>query len=84
MAAHRKVRLPDGKDYDSVVVEFEPEKESFSIYLLEDGTTLKVKAVLTEVSRVEGAYLPNGDPLYAIQAAQILSAVAPEHLRKKE
>ncbi|MGH9525954.1 MAG: hypothetical protein ACRD2F_04710 [Terriglobales bacterium] len=83
MANHRKLRTPDGKEHNAVIVEFEPERENVSTYILEDGTTLKLRAVLTEVARVDGEYMPNGDPVYAIQAAQIVSVNAPERLRKQ-
>lgn len=72
-----------GETRDAVPVDFEVEKETFSTYILHDGSSLKIKAVLTEVLRVEGAYAPNGDPVYMIQAAQIMSVSAPEPLRRK-
>jgi hypothetical protein len=77
----RKVNF-QGQIRDAVAVDFEPEKETFSTYILHDGTALKLKAVLTEVLRIEGVYAPNGDPVYMIQAAQIMSVSAPESLRK--
>jgi hypothetical protein len=77
----RKVDF-QGQIRDAVSVDFEAEKETFSTYILHDGSSLKLKAVLTEVMRVEGAYTPTGDPIYLIQAAQIMSVNAPESLRK--
>ena len=79
----RKINF-QGQVRDAVTVDFEADKESFSTYILHDGSTLKLKAVLTEVMRVEGMYTPNGDPVYLIQAAQIMSVSAPDSLRRND
>ena len=66
-------------------VEFEAEgAEKWNTYLLHDGTTLKMKAVLAEVFRIEGQYAPNGDPLYSANTQVILNTNAPEALKKRE
>lgn len=78
----RKMTLPNGEVREGSVIPFEPERENFSTYLLEDGTTLRIKVVLTEAIRIDGEYQPNGDPVYAVQAAQVLAVTPPEHLRK--
>jgi hypothetical protein len=78
----RKIKLGE-KEVLAQEIGFETEKENWNIYLLEDGTTLKVKAVLAEVLRVQGEYAPNGDPIYIINATPVLSSTSPEQLRKK-
>jgi hypothetical protein len=80
MPSRRKIKF-QGVEREAVSVEFESEKESFSVYILHDGSTLKLKAVLTDVMRVEGVFAPNGDPVYMIQASQIVSVNAPDSLR---
>jgi hypothetical protein len=67
---------------DAEIIDFEADKEQWSTYILHDGTSLKVKAVVTEVARLEGTYAPNGDPVYMIQASQIVHVSAPESLRR--
>jgi hypothetical protein len=79
----RKINF-QGQIRDAVTVDFEPEREVFSTYILHDGSALKLKAVLTEVMRVEGVHAPNGDPIYLIQAAQIMSVSAPDSLRRND
>jgi len=83
MPNRRKVNFM-GQMRDAVIVDFEADKESFSTYILHDGTSLKIKAVLTEVLRIEGLYQPNGDPVYGVQAQQVLAVNAAESLRKKD
>jgi hypothetical protein len=73
-----------GQMRDASIVDFEADKESFSTYILHDGTMLKIKAVVTEVLRIDGVYQPNGDPVYGVQATQVISVNAPESLRRQE
>ncbi len=83
MSNRRKINF-NGQLHDATIVDFEADKESFSTYILHDGSSLKIKAVLTEVFRIEGLYLPNGDPVYGVQAQQVLAVNAPESLRRKD
>jgi hypothetical protein len=63
-------------------VEFEVEKEGFNVYILHDGTTLKLKVVVSAITRLE-AYGPDDNPLYAVQATNVLVPDVPENLRKQ-
>ena len=63
MPNRRKVNF-QGQMVDAESVEFEADKELWSTYILHDGTALKIKAVLTDVSRLEGIFSPNGRPRY--------------------
>ena len=78
----RKYPLPNGQEVDGEDVEFEVERESFNIYILEDGTKLKVKNVVAKIVRLD-AYGPDGSPLYLLQGGPIVSADVPDHLRRK-
>jgi hypothetical protein len=72
-----------GQEVFGESVEFETEKESWNVYILHDGTTLKLKAVLAEIFRVDGVFDPNGQPLYVVNANPVMSVDAPEQLRQK-
>ena len=81
MPTRRKVNF-QGRTVDAEVVDFEADKEQWSTYILDDGSSLKVKAVVTEVARLENVYDQKGDPVYLIQASQIMHVNAPENLRR--
>ncbi len=81
MPGRRKINF-QGRMVDAEIVDFEADKEQWSTYILHDGTALKVKAVVTEVARLEGVYDQKGDPVYLIQASQIMHVNAPENLRR--
>jgi len=78
----RKKHNLGGQEVWGEDVEFEVEKESFNIYILHDGTKLKLKVVVSGVTRLE-AFAPNGDPLYAVQATNVLVPEVPDNLRRK-
>ena len=67
-----------GEDLD-----FTEEKEYWNTYKLSDGTTLKVKLVVTGVKRLE-KYQPDGSPIYMIQSTNAVRAVnIPKELKAK-
>jgi len=76
-----------GKEYEAEEITYQADSENggeqWSAFTLHDGTALKVKAVLVSVLRVEGAFTPNGDPLYQANASLVVSTNAPESLRRK-
>jgi hypothetical protein len=82
--AKRKVKLGE-QEFMAEEIEFESEgAEKWNTYVLHDGTTLKVKAVLADVLRVDGHYAPNGDPVYTINAQMIVATNAPDSLKRKD
>jgi hypothetical protein len=79
----RKVNV-GGQDFMAEEVEFEPEgAEKWNTYILHDGSTLKVKAILADVMRLDGQFSPNGDPVYTVNASIVVSTNSPDNLRKK-
>ena len=79
MDLHAKIDLSEGEEVD-----FENEKESWNVYKLADGTTLKIKLVLVNVVRSRDKYDPLGNPIYGITSQNIVKALnVPEKLRRK-
>ena len=83
MARTRKVPLPDGTEGDAEVVGFRASGEHWNEYLLDDGTVLKLKLVVTDVVRVEGQYDQAGNPVYIVQSTNVLAVDAPDELRRR-
>jgi len=79
--AKRRINL-GGREYDAESVEFEADREGWNLYILHDGTELKLKCVVSEILRVEGAYAPNGDPLYMVQASNIVVTNVPDSMKR--
>jgi hypothetical protein len=64
-------------------VDFEVEREGFNTYILHDGTKLKLKAVVGKIVRLD-AYKPDNEPVYMVQASNVMIADVPENLKKKD
>lgn len=77
----RKIQY-QGQDVWGEDVEFETDREAWNTYILQDGTTLKTKAVVSEVVRLE-EYTADGDPVYLIKSTNIVTAIVPEQLKRK-
>ena len=70
-----------GREIMGQDIPFEAERESWSTYILEDGTTLKLKAIAANIIRLD-EYLPSGDPMYVVNASNIVATDVPENLKK--
>jgi hypothetical protein len=71
-----------GREVDGQSVSFQTQGEQWSMYELEDGSTLKIKVVLMEVVRLD-EYADNGDPVYLLTAQQVMGVVPNPELKKK-
>lgn len=78
----RNYRLPNGENVTGEEVDFEPEKEGFNVYLLADGTKLRVKNVLSQVIRLD-SWGPDGNPLYLLSGGQVVAADVPDQLKRR-
>ena len=71
-----------GKQVPGEEVEFEAERENWNVYIVHDGTKLKLKAVVGKIVRLD-AWKPDGEPVYVVQSSTILTTDVPEILMKK-
>ena len=83
MAKIVKVAGPDGTIIEGEDVDFTPTQEPWGIYRLEDGQTLRFKAVVTQVVRTEKRD-NQGDPVYVVRSSNVLSVSPPETYKRKE
>ena len=79
-----RVRLPDGREVDAIELGFQTGGEHWNDYVLDDGSVVKIKLVLTSVVRLEGEYDASGAPVYLAQSTNVMAVSPPDALRKKE
>jgi hypothetical protein len=72
-----------GREVDALSIRFKTIKEDWNEYDLEDGTTIKMKAVVSEIFRIDGEYDPEGNPVYSIKSSNIPVVNCPDNLKKK-
>jgi hypothetical protein len=75
------VRLGD-KDVDATEMGFQTGGEHWNEYLLSDGSVIRLKPVATEILRVDGKYDNDGNPVYIVKAANVVSVSASDKARK--
>jgi hypothetical protein len=80
----RKLKLPDGNEVEGTELSFRSSGENWNEYLIDDGTVVRLKLVVTDVLRVDGNYDPLGNPIYLVQSTNVMSVSAPEDLKRKE
>lgn len=83
MARTRKVPFPDGTAGEAEVLGFRSTGEHWNEYLVDDGTVLRMKLVVTEVLRVQDQHDQAGNPVYLVQSTNVLAVDAPEELRQQ-
>jgi len=68
---------PDGSAGEEIgtMVEVTDSKEPWTEYTLEDGTKIRIKLTLISIAKIDGKTAPNGDPLYSVQAQQVMSII---------
>ncbi len=69
-----------GEMVSAVEVDIKNSNESWSEYLLEDGTKIRMKNVVHQVARLDKRK-PDGEPIYVIKSTNIVDARVPDVLK---
>lgn len=73
MANPLQLTLPTGEKIDATAMAFDTTEELWNLYVLEDGTAIRVKIVVTGIYRLEGQSDPLGQPSYFIESTNVMS-----------
>jgi hypothetical protein len=76
------VPTPDGPR-EGTELGFRASAENWNEYLLDDGTVLRLKLIVTSVVRIDGEYDNEGNPAYLAQSTNVLAVSSPDELRRK-
>lgn len=77
----RKVRLGES-EVDALEMPFQNVAEHWNEYLLQDGSVLRLKSVVTDILKLENRFDGEGNPQYLVKSAQVVSVSASERARK--
>lgn len=75
---------PDNRLVEAELMDVQTSSEPWSQYLLGDGTTLKLKVIVTEIWRAIDVYDNDRNPLYVAKSNNVLVVNSPDEIRKKE
>jgi hypothetical protein len=87
--ADRKIRIPFPTPNSPLVegteIAVKESVERWTEITLEDGSVLRIKPAVLSAVRIDGQYDPEGNPMYALRAGQVLTVFStPDMLRKPE
>lgn len=74
--------LFNGVEVDAEEQDFEPLQERWNEYRTEDGSLVKLKAVVGKIVRL-ALYTADGEPVYHVNSNNVVFASAPDHLKKR-
>lgn len=78
-----KIKDSNGNPIDAEQIPVTQSIENWNQYILEDGSVLKMKVVVSEILRLLDRYDMAGDPIYVIKSTNVISAECPNNLKKK-
>lgn len=81
MSEKTKVVL-NGQLFPATKVPIRTNEERWSEYMLDDGTVIRIKVVLTEASRIDNLYEPDGTPVYNVKTSPVIAVSAHEDLKR--
>ena len=76
MERRRRIPGPDGELINVTEIGFRDHNEWWNEYLLDDGTVIRLKLVVSRVYRRDGHFDHSGDPVYYVDSTEVL-AVSP-------
>jgi hypothetical protein len=80
----RRIDIPGRGPVDVNEIGFRPVQEFWSEYVLDDGTSVRLKLVVTAVYSVPDAFDADGNPMYLVNSTNVMAVNAPESLRRKD
>ncbi len=85
----RKVKIPfptpQSPLVDGIEVSVEQSTERWTDVVLADGSTLRLKPTIVSAVRIVGQFDPEGNPLYALKAGQLMVvSSAPDELKRPQ
>ncbi len=84
MPNRKTIKGPDGRSIEVEEMPFRSGSENWNEYLLEDGSVIRLKTIVTEVQRVVNQWDAEGNPAYLFKTANVVNVNAPEKLRRED
>ena len=82
MERKKKIPGPDGKLVSATEVGFRNSGEHWNEYLLDDGSVISIKLVVTSAFRVDDLFDEEGTPVYVVKSTNVMNVSVPEELRR--
>ena len=70
----------EGKQEQAIRIGFKIKEEEWNNYNLDDGTSMRMKTVVTDVVRLVSKIRKDGQPIYLVRSTNLVETVAPDNL----
>lgn len=82
--AKRKVKLNfNGKEVEAEIIDINQSSEKWNEYLLDDGTSVRMKLVLQKAYKILGEFDNHGNPIYFFESTNIPTLDCPDDVKRK-
>lgn len=71
-----------GRSVDAVSVKFKSIREEWNEYDLEDGSTIRMKTIVSDVVRVHDEYDAEKNPIYVVKSTNLVVVSSPDNMKK--
>ncbi len=72
-----------GRDTEAIEVRFKSVREDWNEYDIDDGTTVRIKVIVSDVMRLVDQFDAEGNPVYVVKSGNTMFVKSPDHLKKK-
>ena len=72
-----------GEDVDAVEVKYKSVREDWNEYDIDDGSTIRIKLLVSDITRLADKFDQEGNPIYVVKSGNILFVKAADHLKRK-
>lgn len=82
----KRSKLPAGPGQppkDAVLMNIQRNDERWNVYELDDGATVKLRTLVTEIWRIENEFDAEGNPIYVIKSKNVTDVTVPDNLKRK-
>ena len=83
MERKKKVPGPDGQMVEGTELSFQSGGEHWNEYMVDDGSVIRLKTIVTDVVRIDGMFDQQGNPIYLVQSTNVMAVSAPEKLKRQ-
>lgn len=72
-----------GQEVDAIEVHYKSIREDWNEYDLDDGSTIRIKLLVSDVVRLTDKFDQDGNPIYVVKSGNVIFIKAPDHLKRK-
>lgn len=72
-----------GQEVDAVEVRYKSVREDWNEYDIDDGSTVRIKLLVSDIVRLVDQFDKEGNPIYVVKSGNVVFIKAPDHLKRK-